>query len=94
MGFKDAKAALISALKTGNYQHQSRANINTKNLLFTGVVTAAQVLSIIGRCNGSHHTTSKHHSINAIDIHVIEIEGWYVKFYVINPNVMFISVHQ
>lgn len=94
MGFKDAKKALITALQTGNFQHQSRVNISTKNLLSTGAVTAADVLSIIGRCKGSHHSCSSHHSIKNIDVHVIEFEGWYVKFYIITPNVMFISVHQ
>jgi hypothetical protein len=94
MGFKAAKAALINALKTGNYQHEVRESIETKNLLAMGEVTPQQVLEIIARCNGSHHSSSKHHQAKGIDVHLIKHSGWYVKFYVIAPDVWFISVHR
>lgn len=94
MGFKAAKAALITALKSGDYQHEERDSIDTKNLLAMGVVTAKEVLDIVARCDGSHHSCSEHHQAKGIDVHLIRYSGWYVKFYVIEPDVWFISVHQ
>ena len=94
MGFKAAKAALINALASGNYQHEARGSLNTKNLLAMGEVTPQQVLEIIARCDGSHHSCSEHHQAKGIDVHVIKYSGWYVKFYVIEPDVWFLSVHR
>lgn len=94
MGFKEAKAALIEALKSNNFQHASRNSIDVKNLLAAGEVTSKEVLSIVSRCNGTSYSCSEHHQIKGIDVHVIKYSGWYVKFYVITPDVYFISVHQ
>ena len=94
MGFKAAKAALIDALKAGNYQHAERDDINAKNLLAIGQVTAQEVIDVVARCDGSHHSCSEHHQVRGLDVHLIKRNGWYVKFYVITPDVWFISVHQ
>ncbi|EPJ84602.1 hypothetical protein [Pseudomonas sp. CFII68] len=94
MGFKAAKSALIKALKNGDFQHEARGNITVKNLLATGQVTPQEVISIVERCNGSHHSCSEHHQVKGVDVHLIKYSGWYVKFYVIAPDVWFISVHQ
>jgi hypothetical protein len=42
-GFNDIKRAVITALRAGNYQHEARHDINVKNLLATGAVSATDV---------------------------------------------------
>lgn len=93
-GFNAVKRAVIAALQEGNYQHEARASIDVKNLLATGEVSAEEVLGVIRRCNGSHHTCSPHHRFPAIPCHLIKAQGWYVKFYFLDPHTVFVSVHQ
>jgi hypothetical protein len=94
-GFKEAKRKAISALQNGSYLHDTdRSQIVTKNLLFTGAVSSNQVCDLIKRSNGQDHKSSCHHNNKTIQVHVIEREGWYVKFYFIDPDTFFISVHQ
>lgn len=93
--FTEVKRAVIAALRAGTFQHQSRGQIEVKNLLQTGVVSAAEVETIIRRCSGTEHQCSPHHQVKSIDVHVIVSQGWYIKFYFIgNPDTVFISVHR
>jgi len=93
--FKAVKRAVIAALRSGRFQHEARAGINVKNLLSTGQVTAQFVEGLIARSNGTQYRASPHHSVPAIDVHIIESGGWYVKFYFVgDPDTVFISVHQ
>lgn len=94
MGFRQVKAAVIKALKAGTYQYESRGDIATKNLLAIGAIAAEELAAIIARCNGTQHSSSPHHRDARIEVHVIKTDGWYVKFYFIDPDTMFISVHQ
>tara|TARA_R110000850_G_scaffold214249_3_gene340173 strand:- start:4574 stop:4858 length:285 start_codon:yes stop_codon:yes gene_type:complete len=94
MGFKAAKAALINALKNGNYQHAERGSIDVKNLLAIGRVTAEELIEVIKRCDGTQHSCSKHHQVKELDVHLIKCNEWYVRFFFITPDVWFISVHQ
>jgi hypothetical protein len=93
-GYKAVRKAIIAALKLGNYQHEARAGIDAKNLLSTGVVSAADVIDIIKRSDGSNHECSPLHGYMTVDCHVIKAGGWYVKFYFLDPATIFISVHQ
>ena len=93
-GFKQIKNDVITALRTGNYQHEVRSDINVKNLLSVGQVSAADVEKILSNCTSSHMTTSPHHDDSSIDVHVIVKDQWYIKFYFVNPAIFFISVHQ
>ncbi|WP_181427854.1 hypothetical protein [Pseudomonas mosselii] len=45
-------------------------------------------------CDGSHYSSSPHHAVPAIEVHVLKRRGWYIKFYFIEPQTWFISVHQ
>lgn len=94
MGFKEAKRLVLAALGNGSFLIESRTNIATKNLLAMGIVSATDLIDIIGKCNGSHHSCSPHHADASIDVHVLLRDGWYIKFYVVEPDVVFISVHK
>ncbi|WP_349571030.1 hypothetical protein [Azotobacter salinestris] len=94
IGFREAKRKVIAALESGEYSHESRGSIDVKNKLHTGEVSAEQVIDIIGRCRGTDHSCSPHHLDNSIDVHVIASGSWYIKFYFLDPDTVFISVHQ
>ncbi|WP_236061275.1 hypothetical protein [Paraburkholderia domus] len=89
------KRAVISALRSGKFEHEARSAINVKNLLSTGQVTAQFVEVLVTKSDGTQYSSSPHHNAPAIDVHIIESGGWYVKFYFVgDPETVFISVHQ
>ncbi|MBK3820678.1 hypothetical protein G3A41_20675 [Paraburkholderia aspalathi] len=93
--YRQVKRAVISALRSGKFEHEARSAINVKNLLSTGQVTAQFVEDLITKSDGTQYSSSPHHNAPAIDVHIIESGGWYVKFYFVgNPETVFISVHQ
>jgi len=93
-GFKAARSAVIAALESGRYLHAARGDIEVKNLLALGAVSAGDVIDVIRACNGTHYICSPHHAVPAIEVHVLRRSGWYIKFYFIEPQTWFISVHQ
>ena len=92
MGFTAVKAMAIAKLLAGDYAHEGRGDIDDKNLLATGVVSAKDVADVLKRSRGQDHTSSAHHQDASVEVHVIACSGWYVKFY-FDPELMFISVH-
>lgn len=98
MGFKDVKREAITCLKNGAYDHEARADIDIKNLFSNGTVDTDYVISLISKTSGDQYECSPHHQDNSIDVHVCRPlkDGcyWYVKFYFIAPDIVFISVHQ
>ncbi|PMY59935.1 hypothetical protein C1Y31_29735 [Pseudomonas sp. FW305-25] len=93
-GFRQVRRDLISALQTENYLHAARGSIEIKNLLATGEVSARQLIEVISACKGTDHSCSAHHSVPGIAVHVLKKAGWYIKFYFIEPDAWFISVHR
>ncbi|EKT4450243.1 hypothetical protein NPS49_16395 [Pseudomonas putida] len=93
-GFREAQRAVIAALESGEYQHVSRGDIDIKNLLATGEVSAREVVEVVRSCRGIHHASSPHHAVAAVEVHVLKRDGWYIKFFFIEPYTWFISVHQ
>lgn len=93
-GFSAVKRAVIDALRSGRYLHEARGDIDAKNLLLTGVVSAAEIARVIAGANGREHRVSPHHSVRHIEVHVIKSQGWYVKFYFLDDGTWFISVHK
>lgn len=97
MGFKDAKKQVIECLKAGNVRHESRNDIDTKNLLATGEVEADEVAAILGRAKGGEYQSSPHHACSSIAVHIVKTKHagryWYIKWYFIDPNSVFISIH-
>ncbi len=83
----------------GRVEHElDRGEIDIKNLLLTGVVTTTQVADAIGRSSGSDYECRRHHFDEMIDVHIIRTRhddrSWYIKWYFVLPNVVFISVHE
>ncbi len=95
MGFTTARSRLIASLQNNTYQHDTkRSKINAKNLLLTGKVTGEEICKVVKRSRGQHYSSSPHHHDPSIEVHVIERDGWYLKFYFVNPDTaLFISVH-
>jgi len=97
MGFKEVKSKVIACLDTGHISHEERNDINIKNLLSTGVVSVSEVAHIIGLSKGFNYSSSPHHFDTTIDVHLIKttVSGkiWYIKWYVVEPDSVFISVH-
>ena len=97
MGFKDAKRQVIECLNNGLVSHEQRNNINVKNLLAVGQVTLDEVANIIGTSKGDSYSYSPHHFDSSITVHVVKTkragQNWYIKWYFVEPNSVFISVH-
>lgn len=98
MGFKDIKRTAIDYLKKGAFDHEARLDINVKNLFSTGVIDTDYVISLINKTSGEEYQSSPHHQDNTIEVHVLrpfkDNAYWYVKFYFIEPDIIFISVHK
>ncbi len=93
IGFSEAKRRLITALQQGSFRHAARDGVETKNLLQMGQITSEELSEIVKRCSGQHHQSSPHHQAEEVDVHVLKRDGWYVKFYFLDLDTIFISVH-
>lgn len=97
MGFKDAKKEVINCLNNGLVLHEARNDINIKNLLETGVVSNTDVAAMIVSSRGNEYSSSPHHFDKSIDVHIIKTlikgQSWYIKWYISEPDSIFISVH-
>lgn len=93
MSFKDVRYRVIRALKDGTYLHAARGSIEDKNALMTGDIPPEDLIKIIDRCNGTHHENSERHTFKGVEVHIHKRNGWYLKFYFIEPDTVFISVH-
>lgn len=85
---------MLAALADGTYQHEARGQIDVKNELATGGVSASEVAATIKKCTGNDHTMSTHHSDPSVMVHVLRKDGWYIKFYFLEVDTWFISVHK
>ncbi|MCG8609430.1 MAG: hypothetical protein MI864_02745 [Pseudomonadales bacterium] len=96
--FNEVKKQVLECLYEGCVLHESRSDIDIKNLLEVGVVSVEEVAEIIRRSRGNEYESSPHHMDNNIDVHVIKTRyqsaQWYIKWYFIEPDAVFISVHQ
>lgn len=103
MGYNDQKRYVLAAIKQGSIQHATRGTahsngtLDVKNLLATGAVSAELVADIIKASSGRDYRCQPHDQIKGIDVHIITKQhaglNWYIKWYVIEPDVYFISVH-
>lgn len=98
MGFRDVKKLAIRCLQQGAYDHEVRGNIDVKNLFATGQVDKNEVIELIRKTYGDAYQCRPHHQDADTDVHILQSwkSGccWYVKFYFMEPDVIFISVHQ
>jgi hypothetical protein len=97
MGFKAVKAKILGCLERGDVSHEQRGDIDIKNLLAIGQVSLSEVADILGRARGDSYTSSPHHIVASIDVHVVRArhagQDWYIKWYFVDPSSVFISVH-
>tara|TARA_R110002072_G_scaffold302924_1_gene489830 strand:- start:714 stop:1013 length:300 start_codon:yes stop_codon:yes gene_type:complete len=95
--FKDIKHQVIQCLVEGDILHEARGSIDTKNLLKTGTISIEDVIAILRTSRGNEYESSPHRMDQNIDVHVIKTlykcDHWYIKWYFIEPNAVFISVH-
>lgn len=97
MGFNEVKAKVIACLRAGRIQHEERGAMQEKNLLAVGAITVDETIRLISRCRGTQHqaapltgdpSTLKHELKPEIDG-----EQWFIRFYFIDDDSVFISVH-
>ncbi|MFZ3410726.1 hypothetical protein [Vibrio chagasii] len=97
MNFKEAKRKVIENLTNGTFSHEARNGIDKKNKLAVGDVSKEEVISILQRARGDEHQNSAHHFDKNIEVHTVirKHEGteWYIKWYFVEPQTVFISVH-
>lgn len=97
MGFRAVKARILKCLERGEVSHEQRGDIDVKNLLAIGEVSLSDVAKIIARARGDSYSTSPHHMVPSIDVHVIKArhgsQDWYIKWYFVDPSAVFMSVH-
>ena len=96
--FTDVKHQVIQCLVEGNVLHEARNDIDIKNLLEVGAISIDEVTEILKRSHGNEYESSPHHMNQHIDVHVIKTrhksKKWYIKWHFIEPDTVFISVHQ
>ena len=97
MNFKQAKVRVLDCLVSGHVLHEERGNIDIKNLIATGSVSVKEAALIIGRSAGNQYSCSPHHYDSDIEVHVIKTtysgKHWYIKWYFLSPDSVFISFH-
>src|SRR3954449_9594518 len=74
MGFRDVRCLLIDALESGRYQHEFRADMESKNLLAVGEVSPEFVVRLLQRCPGKRYRASPYHYDRRILCH--ECNAW------------------
>ena len=98
MGFRGVRGLLIDALESGRFQHEYRADMESKNLLAVGDVTPEFVVLLLKRCHGNQYRSSPYHFDRSIQCHeftpTLDGKAWYLKAYFLSADAVFISVHQ
>ena len=88
---------VLNCLVNGHVSHEERGSIDIKNLFATGLVSVKDAAQIIGRSAGNGYCCSAHHFDRDIDVHVIRTtysgQRWYIKWYFLGPDSVFISFH-
>ena len=97
MGFNDIKKKVINCVEQGKAQSTPRSDKNEKNLFLTGDKSKDDVVSMLNKTKGTQYTSIHHDTVPDVEVHIfkplIGDEEWYIKFYFIDPNCFFISVH-
>ena len=95
LGFKEIKERAIKCIKCGYVRHVER-DLN-KNLFAAGDFTSEDMIQIISSSRGDCYQVDKHHFLET-EVHIIKPRGkyggLYLKFFFIEPDILFISVHQ
>ncbi len=98
MGFNDDKRRMLDALTKGMVVHEERSYQEEKNLLATGDMSEADALIILRSTPGRCASESCHHYDSSQRVWIMkpEVDGvtWYVKAYLLEENVVFLSFHK
>lgn len=90
------KRKAIEKLLNNSIRHEEREY--DKNLFARGVVSKNDIIQIFLYSRGDQHSTSGHYFLEGVTVHIIravgKYDGYYVKFYFVEPDIWFISVHQ
>ncbi len=73
MNFSDVKRAAIKCLKEGAYDHDTRGDIDVKNLFSTGQVSEEHVIELIKKTSGDMYHCCRHHQDCDIDVHILNL---------------------
>lgn len=96
-GFNAIKHQVILCLLEGHVLHEARGRIDIKNLLAIGEITPPEVAEILKKSRGSEHESSAHRLDTNIVVHIVKTRyarrNWYIKWYFLEPDAVFISVH-
>ena len=94
--FSDIKIKAIQYILAGQVKHEGRQDLH-KNLYLARIVSPEDVISMIKCCNGNCYGSFPHKDFKKLDVHVLKPkgrwDGYYIKFYFLEPDIMFISVH-
>ena len=67
-----------------------------KNLFADGQMSADELIKIISYCNGDCLEIGRHHNYD-VELYIMKpigkYDGYYIKYYFVEPNTVFISVH-
>jgi hypothetical protein len=95
LGFKEVKERAIECIKNGHVRHVARDL--DKNMFAAGYFTPKEIVQIIGSCRGDCYQTDRHHLLQT-EVHILKPrgkhDGLYIKFFFVEPDILFISVHQ
>jgi hypothetical protein len=99
MGFAEAHAGLLEALRAEDYLNWPRADERQKNWLEYERVSPQELRRMLLRCNGTQHRESAYHGDARFRVHEFfpewHGERWYVKAF-FDPEMslwVFMSVH-
>jgi hypothetical protein len=102
--YREVRAAVLKALESGNYRHETRAGrADEKNLLQVNLVDEVFVINAIRSFPPGKARRSGHHFLDDVDVWTLNPtvdEGsgvarvWYIKFYCLaEDDAWFLSVH-
>jgi hypothetical protein len=81
----------------GTIRHEARTQAHEKNLLASGEVPLSILIAVVRKGRGGGYSEAPHHQAPGVVVHIIRCTAfgidWYVKWYVLEPDVWFISVH-
>ncbi len=98
MKFDLIRQIIKEKLASGQIQHEARKEIDKKNKLSTGDLSSEEVSKLLDRATFNDFETSPHDRDPTTTVYIFKplVEGtrWYIKAYLLEPDVWFISVHK
>lgn len=98
MGFREDRAQMLQALRSGRVFHEQRSYFEDKNVLATGQISEQEALVLLAAVRGSQAEVSVHHydPLQKVWILKPEVAGvrWYLKAYLQDDCLVFLSFHR